>query len=269
MTTTTTRAPTTGSSVQHPSEIESVENHLTRKKKKSFKSVVIITCPRSLRQSASLLSSFFVLMLSILFLLASCLFGAGETLCLSRRDYCVGSASLLVAAKPAWGLEREFSNSNAIFKEDYWYAFGTKPIPVREEAQFNTQPPFVRIQTRYDAYNKYAPKVKLGLSAFRDLRAALASKDAPAVADAKDVVIKSLRPAGLLANNLLVSESVTSDVLLARYYVNEVYFRLTDIEQQNSPIDILDAALPYFNSYLICVNRAIPPKVGEKFALLQ
>lgn len=207
-------------------------------------------------------------MVSIFAVALSASFGMGDALCVSRREWCVGSASLLVA-KPAFGLEREYSNSNAIFKEDYWYAFGMKPIPVREESQFNTQPPFVRIQTRYDAYNKYAPKVKLGLSAFEDLRKALAARDSDAAADANTVVLKSLRPAGLLANNLLVSESVNSDVLLARYYVNEVYFRLTDIQQQQSPASVLEAALPYFNSYLICVNRAIPPKVGEKFALLE
>lgn len=173
-------------------------------------------------------------------------------------------------SRPSNALERDVSNSNAIFREDYYFKFGKKPLPLRTESQLSNDPPFVRIQTRYEAYGKYAPKVKAGLAAFKDLERAVGAGDAGAVRDDANIVVLSLRPAGLLANSLLAADSISSDCLLARYYVNEVYFQISDISDfdARTGASAVQAARPFLNSYLMVINRAIPPKVGDKFDLL-
>lgn len=182
-------------------------------------------------------------------------------LTLRRRDV------LFLLPAPAHALEREFSNNNALFPNDFYYKFGKKPAPIDSTATLPGAPPFVRVQTRYDAYQKYATKINVGLAAFKDLAKATDADERKASAA---ILLKTLRPMGLLANNLLATESVTNEVLLARYYINEVFFKISDIADRR-PDDVpalVDQARLNLNSYLVVVNRAIPPTVGAAFELL-
>lgn len=170
----------------------------------------------------------------------------------------------------AGALERDGTNSNAVFQNDFYYKYGKLPSPLGDDgkAEFPGKPVFVRMQTRYDAYSKYSAKINIGLDAFRSLKAT----------DDKityvDVVLLALRPMGLLANVLLATESETNELLLARYYINQAYFALADLQEtfSRSPDDANDAidlARVNLNSFITIVNRAIPPdRIGPQFGTL-
>lgn len=149
-----------------------------------------------------------------------------------------------------------------LFPSDFYSKFGKRPAPIDSTDTLPGAPPFVRVQTRYDAYQKYAPKINVGLAAFKDLAQAPNQKSA-------DTLVKTLRPMGLLANNLLATDSVTNELLLARYYINEVFFKIADVDWSRNDVSALvDQARLNLNSYLVVVNRAIPPTVGDAFPLL-
>ncbi|KAJ1445724.1 hypothetical protein M885DRAFT_549043 [Pelagophyceae sp. CCMP2097] len=194
---------------------------------------------------------------------------------LSRRGALLTGAATaagLAAPSPSQALEREFSNSNVLFKEDFWYKFGLKPGPLDPlNPALPGVPPFVRVQTRYDAYAKYSSKVNQGLNDFLAVFPAIQSGDKAALKTAADATMRSLRPMGLLANNLLATDTVPNEVLLARYYVNEAYLSLIDISDVADKADAtkkFDSARNSMNSYLLVVNRVIIPKVGTPFALI-
>ena len=60
----------------------------------------------------------------------------------------------------------------------------------------------------------------------------------------------------------------TNELLLARWYINEIYLRLGDIKTASGQKEAeiaLDAAKKAVNSYLAMLNRVITNKVGSKF----
>ena len=212
-----------------------------------------------------------VLMLAVLVSGALSLSPAGEIKVATRAQALqLLTVSLLVPALPAQALDREFSNANALFPNDFYFKFGTSPAPLKSAADLPGTPPFVRVQVRYDAYAKYSPKINIGLEAFKGL------KPTPeAVAASNPTVLLSLRPMGLFANSVFATESLPNEALLARYYVNTAYFALIDLEDtlRNKGADAakakIDTARASINSYLIIVNRVIPPeKVGTPFVLI-
>lgn len=84
----------------------------------------------------------------------------------------------------------------------------------------------------------------------------------------------ALRPFGLLANGFLGSENTgtTNELLLARWYINEVYLRIGDIKMAKSEDEAmvaLTAAKKSINSYLAMLNRVITSKVGNKFEYIK
>lgn len=175
-----------------------------------------------------------------------------------------GAAALVVV--PVRALEKDFLNRNALFPEDFYNKFGTRPEPLTAETELPGKPVFVRIQTRYDAYSKYASKVNIGLDAVKSM------KDADSIAANAPTALLGLRPMGLLANNLLAYDSITNELLLARFYVNQAYFALSDIADGSAadPSAAVRDAKRNLNAYLIMVNRSIPPeKVGPKFPLFE
>ena len=88
------------------------------------------------------------------------------------------------------------------------------------------------------------------------------------------------RKALLLADGLLISANSGSrgrEVLVARYYINEFHYATERIAEILSADDVdWPAAAELwrlgadsYNSFFVCVNKAIVPKVGEKFAAVR
>ena len=81
----------------------------------------------------------------------------------------------------------------------------------------------------------------------------------------------------LLGTALLTTPNYSGppkELMVARFYVNEVDFALNEVA---SALDVRDlrrakAAWEFgrdsWNSYFVLVNRAIVPKVGDKFGLI-
>ena len=77
-----------------------------------------------------------------------------------------------------------------------------------------------------------------------------------------------------MANGFLASENTgaTNELLLARWYINEIYLDIGDIRAATSEADALkslDAAKKSINSYYGLLNRVITSKVGDPFELLK
>lgn len=124
--------------------------------------------------------------------------------------------------------------------------------------------PFVRVQQRYDALQKYGTRVQRGLEQLENIL------DQNVILEV-DHPIYTLRPLGLLANSFCASENTgtTNELFLARYNVNEIYLGINDI--RTNPDHAKQAhqtCLKAANSYLNMMNRVIAPKVGEPFVLL-
>lgn len=206
----------------------------------------------------------------------------------SRRGLSRSLAGLAVLgplAVPSPGvaaIERNFWNSNALFSEDYYFKNGKLP-PRDLESQREIVDtirekyglPFVRVQTRYDAYKKYAERIDLCLEGYGALgRAVEAARwdEVTALVAADGDVARGLRPAGMFATIALSPDSVSNEALLMRYYVNETYFQLSklgdaaaakDGETAKEAYDVGRSAL---NSYVWFVNQVInEEKVGRKF----
>lgn len=87
---------------------------------------------------------------------------------------------------------------------------------------------------------------------------------------AEDALLKAI----LLATALLTSPNYSGpprELLVARFYVNEVGFALREIRDALDAQDAVRARAAWefgrdsWNSYFMVVNRAIVPKVGDKF----
>lgn len=82
----------------------------------------------------------------------------------------------------------------------------------------------------------------------------------------------------LLSTALLSSPNYTGppfELLIARYYINEVAFSMREITDALKSGDVERAAAAWefgadsWNSYFTIVNNAIVPKVGEKFVMIE
>jgi hypothetical protein len=134
---------------------------------------------------------------------------------------------------------------------------------------------YVPLKQRYDGYNKYQASIRAGTAALEGpLLAAAAGRaaDWPAAAEAE--LIRALRRGVLLGNALLISANygTSNEALVARFYVNEAYYALTVLAAARraaapppAAADAWRLARDSWNSYLAVVNRAIPPKVGQRF----
>jgi hypothetical protein len=82
-----------------------------------------------------------------------------------------------------------------------------------------------------------------------------------------------IRPMGLMANGFLASENTgtTNELLLSRWYINEISLDIDDIKNAKSKEDArfaYEALENATNSYLSLLNRVITPKVGDKLPLI-
>lgn len=165
---------------------------------------------------------------------------------------------------------RNVDNSNVLFKEDTYFKFGTgAPFIEPGSTEFPKNIPFVLTQQRYDGLKKYKSRVEAGIVQILSLEKKIQSDEFVSIPSADDPIY-GLRPFGLLANSFLASENTgtTNELLLTRYYINEIYLRINELRRASSKseaIDEFDAIKMAINSYLSIMNRAISSKVGEKF----
>jgi hypothetical protein len=180
-------------------------------------------------------------------------------------DYPIGVQVGNAQASPS----RAFDNSNVLFKQDYYFKFGTAaPFIPPGSTDFPKSMPFAPSQQRYDTLKKYGNRIKQGVTMMDSLLNTLEEIPDPAL-----LHVYQLRPMGLMANGFLASENTgtTNELLLSRYYINEMYLDISDMRNAVSQPEKEAAwkrAKQACNSYLGLMNRVITQKVRDKFDLL-
>jgi hypothetical protein len=176
----------------------------------------------------------------------------------------------VTVGNPEASLSRKVNNENVLFAQDNYFKFGVAAKWIEPDAtDFPKTMPFVLSQQRYDSLKKYGDRVKSGAIALNNLDGVIKDGRYSQIAPCDDPSY-ALRPLGLLANSFLASENTgaTNELLLARWYINEIYLRIGDIQNSQSIEEALNAhkaAKKAMNSYLSLLNRVITPKVGNKF----
>lgn len=181
-------------------------------------------------------------------------------------DYEVG----VTVGNPMASKSRKPDNSNVIFNQDYYYKFGTAPQFIANgSTEFPKTMPFTPAQQRYETMKKYRERVQRGVDLVVELKDTIEKGDYPNIPDGSAPEY-SIRPMGLLANGFFASENTgtTNELLLARWYINEIYLHINDIKVATSKDDALQshaAAVKALNSFLGMVNRVTTTKVGDPF----
>jgi hypothetical protein len=168
---------------------------------------------------------------------------------------------------------RRADNSNVIFAQDYYYKFGTAPQWIENgNTEFPKTMPFTLSQQRYDTMKKYRERVQRGVDRLALLGEEIRNGEYKNILDGSAPEYY-IRPMGLMANGFLASENTgtTNELLLARWYINEIFLDIDDVKKASSKEEALfayEAAVKAANSYLTMLNRVIIPKVGDKLELL-
>ena len=179
-----------------------------------------------------------------------------------------------IDSNPEASKSRDPMNGNVLFGQDFYFKYG-RSAPFLQSAETplpdNGAMPFTRIQQRYEAYQKYAPRVEGLIDAYKGVEGQIKAGKWSAVDAAAPAF--PLRALGLLANGLMASENTSpSNVLfLTRWYINEVYLDLGDVakaKDQAAALAAFKRGRNALNSALIILNKEISPKVGAQFATL-
>jgi hypothetical protein len=168
------------------------------------------------------------------------------------------------------------------------------------DPKLNTPGTYVSLDQRRPAYSKYAVSIGLGINSYRELGGVLEVLSKQTSMESKQVSValwdkasNSLQPASsgslpspivdsllkmlLFATSMLTSPNNSGpsiEYLVARFYVNELGFATKELSRAvaNQDIERATAAWQFgkdsMNSYLTIINRAIVPKVGDKFNLI-
>ena len=154
---------------------------------------------------------------------------------------------------------------------------------------------YVSLKQRIPAYSQYSFSISLGAKEFialgKELRTIQSKdsitneqlgslleyieigKDKKYLPPAPDALLKMI----LLSTALLTSPNYTGppfELLIARYYTNEVSFSMKEIANALRDNDLQRALAAWdfgadsWNSYYTIVNNAIVPKVGDKFEMM-
>ena len=203
-------------------------------------------------------------------------------------------------------------NKNGLVREDYYYMMGRTPPRLlggalqMDDPQFNAfgacqtksdgsstnSCTYVSLKQRIPAYSKYAFSIGLGSKEFvnlrEDLKKCAQSNSSADWRTASTYVvtppqttppppIDALLKMALFASSMLTSPNYSGpsrELLVARFYVNEVSYAMEEI---SAAIDARDAQRALaawdfgkdsWNSYFQIVNDKISPKVGDKFDLI-
>jgi hypothetical protein len=185
-------------------------------------------------------------------------------------DYEIGVA----VGNPGASKSRKTDNSNVLFTQDYYYKFGTAAPWIPEGGtDFPKTMPFAPSQQRYDTMKKYRERVQRGVDLIAGLGEAIKKGEYASILDSS-APDYSIRPMGLFANGFMASENTgtTNELLLARWYINEIFLDINDIKYASSKEEATKsykAIVNALNSYLGLMNRAITSKVGDKWDLVQ
>jgi hypothetical protein len=184
-------------------------------------------------------------------------------------DYDVG----VVVSNPEASKSRNIDNSNVLFTQDYYFKFGTAAPWIPEGVtDFPKIMPFAPSQQRYDTMKKYRERVQRGVDLIAGLGEAIDKGEYASILDSSAPEY-SIRPMGLFANGFMASENTgtTNELLLARWYTNEMYLDINDIKNASSKEEATKsykAIVNALNSYLGLMNRSITSKVGDKWDLV-
>lgn len=179
-----------------------------------------------------------------------------------------------LVGNPEASPSRRNDNSNVLFTQDNYFKFGAAAqwIPAGS-TEFPKTMPFVLSQQRYDALKKYGSRVDKARDTIVQIGSISSADD---VANSDDPIYQ-LRALGLLANSFLASENTgtTNELMLARWYINELYLRIGDYRVAIEKGDAEDAKISStclnkaMNSYLTLLNRSITSKVGDPFGYIE
>lgn len=168
---------------------------------------------------------------------------------------------------------RRSDNSNVLFNQDNYYKFGAAAKWIQPGAtDFPERMPFVPVQQRYSSLKKYGGRIEKASEELVKIGTATSSADIPEATDP----IYQLRALGLLANSFLATENTgaTNELMLARWYINEVHLRIGDMKTALDKGDFNEAKACHgfvkkaMNSYLTLMNRVITSKVGNPFGYI-
>lgn len=197
-------------------------------------------------------------------------------------------------------------NKDAIFREDYWYAKGVTPPRklnsplVLDDPKWNAfgscetsgdkggsnSCTYISLKQRQPAYSKYGFTITLAAQEFQQLGKAIEAQDWNRAAtlvftnpktNLPPPTVDALLKMVLFASAMLTSPNYSGssrELLVARFYVNELNFALKEIGSAIEQKDGARAKAAWefgkdsFNSYSQVVNRQISPKVGEPFPLI-
>lgn len=168
---------------------------------------------------------------------------------------------------------RRSDNSNVLFIQDNYYKFGAAAQWIETgTTEFPKTVPFVPSQQRYEALKKYGDRIRSASEEILKIGSATTAADIPEATDA----IYQLRALGLLANSFLASENTgtTNELMLARWYINEVYLRIGDMRSALEKGEVNEAKSCFgfikkaMNSYLTLMNRVVTSKVGDQFSYI-
>jgi len=177
----------------------------------------------------------------------------------------------VTVGNPEASPSRKLDNGNVLFTQDNYFKFGVAaPWIEPDTTEFPKTMPFVLSQQRYDTLKKYGERVKSSTQMLNNLEENIKAGDYAKTIPGSDDPAYALRALGLFANGFLASENTgtTNELLLARWYINEIYLRIGDIKSASNGEEALkahDAAKKAMNSYLSMLNRVITSKVGNKF----
>jgi hypothetical protein len=153
---------------------------------------------------------------------------------------------------------------------------------------------YVSLKQKIPAYSNYAFSISLGAQTFEKLGSqlyqmkidslnqeaewnAVTSLVRPSDSTSSPI-LDCLRKMVLFASAMLTSPNYTGppfELLIARFYVNEVSFAVDEITRAMEGRDLQRAIDAWvfgrdsFNSYFTVVNKAIVPKVGDPFRYIQ
>ncbi len=167
---------------------------------------------------------------------------------------------------------RNRDNSNVLFDKDNYYKFGSAApwIDPPGSTDFPKTMPFVPSQQRYDALKKYGYRIVAARDAVSRIGTSTTPDDVPERTDPA----YQLRALGLLANSFLATENTgtTNELMLARWYVNEIYLRIGDYRDaltrggdEAAARECYGCLVKATNSYLSLLNRSISSKIGDQF----
>mmetsp|Transcript_10092 Transcript_10092/g.24713 ORF Transcript_10092/g.24713 Transcript_10092/m.24713 type:complete len:301 (-) Transcript_10092:325-1227(-) len=198
---------------------------------------------------------------------------------MANADFAPGGTLLDREVSPLFGNpeaspSRSRENSNVLFAQDNYYKFGAAAqwVDPPGSTDFPKTMPFVPSQQRYEALKKFGPRIQKAMSVVAEIGGKESAAEVPEQTDP----VYQLRALGLLANSFLASENIgtTNELMLARWYINEMYLRIGDYRSALEKGDAKEAKLCYTylikasNSYLSLLNRSITSKVGDQFGYI-